>query len=102
MNRTFRQLDKSELTFPSKKFPGHYYELQSQLGDGGAAVVFSVLLREQESAKAIKLYAAKVVYETHLRERNEERRRLNLQRELEILEITDPESSVTLIEFITD
>ena len=62
--------------------------------------MYAVHLREAVTNKVVKLYAAKIIQNAHLREQNEVRRRLNLQREISILTTTDPETSVTLIEVL--
>ena len=45
MNNNLVQLEYDESKFPSKVFPGHYYEAIDILGEGGIGTVYAVLLR---------------------------------------------------------
>ena len=47
-----------------------------------------------------KLFAGKIVLESYILNKNTEKRRKNLEREIELLGIADSFSSVTLIELI--
>ena len=42
------------------------------------------------------------MYETFIRDKNSERRRQNLDREIDLLKIVDKKSSVTLVELLQD
>ena len=72
-------MEQQGTIYNSKAFPGHYYQVLRELGRGGMGTVYLVLLREQITDNRVKLFAAKVVYESYLRQENEEARRLNLQ-----------------------
>ena len=56
-------MNKHDMRIQSSKFPGHYYELLDQLGNGGNGAVYSVKLCENETGYAKNLYACKIVYE---------------------------------------
>ena len=62
--------------------------------------VFLVVLIHYETYRRKGIYACKIVYEEYLKEKNEETRRTNLQREIDLLRETDKKTSVTLIELI--
>ena len=47
-----------------------------------------------------QLFAGKIILESYLLEKNTEKRRQNLKREIDILSIADCSSSVTLVELI--
>ena len=47
-----------------------------------------------------KLFAGKIILESYLLEKNTQKRRQNLKREIDILSIADGSSSVTLVELI--
>ena len=67
--------------------------------------MYAVLLKDKLNQRAVRLYAAKVIYEeflTHPDEMEEARRRLNLKNEIDVLKVANPDSSVTLIEFVQD
>ena len=50
-----------KLTFESKKYKDHYYEVVDRAGQGTTSVVYYVMLRAKENQRAVKLYAAKMI-----------------------------------------
>ena len=62
--------------------------------------VFTVKLVEDESSKAVGIYACKVVLKSFIMASNTEKRQLDLQREINLLREADEETSVKFIEHI--
>ena len=60
-----------------------------------------MLLKDINTNQVKGLYAGKIILESYILNKNTERRRLNLKREIELLSIADKRSSVTLVELIT-
>ena len=57
-----------------------------------------MLLRDLKTDTVKKLYAGKIILESYLRNKDADKRRENLQREIEILSAADRRTSVTLVE----
>ena len=87
-------------SYLSRKFKGYYYHFVTQIGSGGSGNVYTVLLRDIKTDIAKNLYAGKIVLESYLLNKNTEKRRENLRREIEMLSIADGAHSVTLVEQI--
>ena len=62
--------------------------------------MYIVYLRDIQTAKVRKLYAGKIVLESYLHNKNSDRRRENLRREIDLLQLAESTDSVTLIELI--
>ena len=87
-------------TYPSRKFKGYYYQFLSRIGKGSSGNVYTVLLRNIKTDRVKSLYAGKVVLESYLLNKNTEKRRENLRREIDMLSSADRATSVTLVEQI--
>ena len=88
------------LLYPSKKFAGCFYQFGKRIGKGGSGSVYQVFLKDMKTQHVKKLLAGKIVLESYILNKNTEKRRKNLQREIELLGMADSFSSVTLIELI--
>ena len=91
-----------KLTFESKKYKDHYYEVVDRAGQGTTSVVYYVMLRAKENQRAVKLYAAKMISMQYLDDKTDQNRMANLNREVSILGRVDPTTSVTLVEVICE
>ena len=67
---SIKHMEKPGSTFESQTFPGCYYEVVRELGRGGMGIVYLVLLRETATNRPVRPYAAKVIYEQYLQEKN--------------------------------
>ena len=85
----------------SRRFKGCYYQFQTKVGEGGSGKVYTVLLRDMRTDIVKNIYAGKVVLESYLLNKNTEKRRENLNREIEMLKLAEKASSVTLVELIS-
>ena len=52
---------KQQQRLISTVFEGHYYEQIDQIGEGGQATVYWVLLRDVKTDRVKNIYAAKIV-----------------------------------------
>ena len=95
-----KQRSENFQTIASEKFPGHCYQLVDQLGQGGMGTVFSVKLCEVSTIKVRGMYACKVILRTFIMSQQTEKRKLDLQREIELLKLADEKTSVKFIEHI--
>ena len=59
-----------------------------------------MFLKDIETLKVRNIFAGKIVLESYLSNKNSERRRENLRREIELLQLAETSSSVTLVELI--
>ena len=57
-------------------------------------------MREKRSQRVKRIFAGKIILESYILKKNTEKRRKNLEREIDILSIADCSSSVTLVELI--
>ena len=95
-------LNQSEKRLDSIAFPGHYYEKLEKIGEGGMGTVVLVVLRESRTGRYRGIYACKIIYEHFLKKKNEEMRRKNLAREIELLKAANKKTCVTLVDLIVD
>ena len=77
-----------------------FYQFGKRIGKGGSGSVYQVYLKDEKTHHVKKLFAGKIVLESYILNKNTEKRRKNLEREIELLGIADSFSSVTLIELI--
>ena len=88
------------LEYASKKFNDSFYELGNKIGSGTSGEVYQVMLKDNTTRSIKKLFAGKVILESHLYSKNAEKKVENLKREIDILSIVDRQHAVTLVELI--
>ena len=59
-----------------------------------------MLLKDIKTLEVKKIFAGKIILESYLLNKNSEKRRENLRREIELLGMVHSSSSVTLVELI--
>ena len=91
-------MNNQPATYLSRKHRGCYYQFINCIGKGGSGEVYTVLLKDRKTDKVKKLLAGKIVLESWLLNKNTKKRRENLRREIEILQLADKVASVTLVE----
>ena len=97
-----RDKKRNHTTYLSRKFKGCYYQFKTKIGTGGAGKVYLVLLKDIKTGMVKNVYAGKIILESYLLNKNTEKRRENLCREIEMLKLADKDSSVTLVEQISE
>ena len=96
----YTEQQSGKLTFESRKYKDHYYEVVDRAGQGTTSVVYYVMLRAKQDQRAVQLYAAKMISTEYLDDKTGQNRRENLKREVSILGRVNPATSVTLIEVL--
>ena len=86
--------------YPSRNFPGCYFQFGKKIASGGSGDVYQVFLKDTRTKHVKKLLAGKIIKESYILNKNTAKRRENLMREIELLSMADKLSSVTLLELI--